>query len=374
VAATVTAPGNRSAKATPGGSVGAAALALLALALLGLIISVISGVLAAERSGSDGSAIAGDPYAVENFGAMYHDAAAVFGVNQYLLMAVHEDETNYGRSTLPGVHDGVNTAGCCAGPMQFSIVGRGGGTWGAYKDSYLQAKLERPASYPNRYEPHPNVYDSYDSIYAAAAYFKHLGAGPKLDAATFTALMSYKGRPPFSAPFALHDYLRAQELERESTLANGMAIGDTAPRTVARVIAVANWIAQQKLPYCWAAGHGPHPGPSTGTWCVTGDGRRVHSVNTVGLDCSGAVRWLLVLSGYPDPGGRSSYYYGSYLKSGSGQHVTFHYGPPRSGIGHIYATIDGRVWEASPAAPGALAGWSGSRPGTGYASGFMEGL
>jgi hypothetical protein len=371
VAATVTAPGGQSARAAPGASVGAAALALLALALLGLIISVISAVLAAEQSGPDGSTIAGDPYAAQNFGAMYRDAATVYGVNPYLLMAVHEDESNYGRSTLPGVHDGVNVAGCCAGPMQFSIVGRGGGTWAGYRDAYVKAKLQRPASYPSRHDPHPNVYDSYDSIYAAAAYFKQLGAGPKLDGATFKALTSYKGRPPASIPFAMHDYLRAQELERSSTLANGVAIGDTQPRTLARVVAVANWIDKQSLPYCWAGGHGPRPGPSTGDWCV---GHHVPGSSTVGLDCSGAVRWLLVLSGYPDPTGISSENYGRYLQPKDGQHVTFHYGPPGSGIVHIYATIDDRVWEASPAAPGGLAGWSGARTGTGYATGHVEGL
>ena len=143
----------------------------------------------------------------------------VYGVSPFLLMAVHENETDFSSSTLPGVRSGVNFAGCCAGPMQFSITGgasprrRGGGTWAGYRHAY-RARLARPASYPLRVRaPHPNVYDSYDAIYAAASYFHALGAGPRLDQRTYQALLSYKGMPPASIPYARHDYERALELE-----------------------------------------------------------------------------------------------------------------------------------------------------------------
>jgi hypothetical protein len=366
-ASVTTAPGASTGRA--GRVVSGAGLVLLPLALIGLMISVLSSVLAEQQSGQPGGGLGGDPYAVMNFGAMYRDAATVFGVNPYLLMAVHEDESDYGRSTLPGVHDGVNLAGCCAGPEQFSIVGGRGGTWAAYSDSFTKAKIQRPADYPNRHEPHPSVYDSFDAIYAAAAYFKALGAGPALDERTYNALLHWTGSPPSSIPYATKDYLRARVLESTAALVDGMPIGDTQPRTLQRVIAVANWIDQQNQPYCWSGGHGAKPGPSAGDWCIG-----THTTSLVGLDCSGAVRWLLVLSGYPDPGGISSENYGRYLQPKDGQHVTFHYGPPGSKIGHIYVTIDGRAWEASPAAPGALAGWSGARKGTGYATGHVEGL
>ena len=42
--------------------------------------------------------------------------------------------------------------------------------------------------------------------------------------------------------------------------------------------------------------------PIAGSYCWSADGRQVFGADERGLDCSGAVRWLLVLSGYTDPG------------------------------------------------------------------------
>jgi hypothetical protein len=194
-----------------------ALLALLCLLALALgLLGIVAGL-------SGGGAIppAGLPAGARPFLRIYEDAARVYGVSPFLLMAVHEDETNFSRSTLPGVASGVNSYGCCAGPMQFYIAagaspaaGGEGATWGAYRHAYRRARLPRPAAYPLRIErPHPNVYDSYDAIYAAALYFHELGAGPRLDARTFRALVSYKGSPPASIPYARRDFERARELE-----------------------------------------------------------------------------------------------------------------------------------------------------------------
>jgi hypothetical protein len=40
---------------------------------------------------------------------------------------------------------------------------------------------------------------------------------------------------------------------------------------------------------------------SPGSYCWSAAGAQVFGAPEAGLDCSGAVRWLLVLSGYPDP-------------------------------------------------------------------------
>src|SRR5574341_2461851 len=40
----------------------------------------------------------------------------------WLLAGVGSVESDHGRSRAPGVRSGVNRFGCCAGPMQFSIV------------------------------------------------------------------------------------------------------------------------------------------------------------------------------------------------------------------------------------------------------------
>ena len=194
-----------------------ALLALLALLALALgLLGIVAGL-----SGGGAISPAGLPASARPFLRIYEDAARVYGVSPFLLMAVHEDESSFSSSTLPGVASGVNFAGCCAGPMQFYIGGGGspavggeGATWGGYRHAYRRARLSRPASYPLRIEsPHPNVYDSYDAIYAAASYFHALGAGPRLDAGTFQALVSYKGSPPASIPYARQDYERARQLE-----------------------------------------------------------------------------------------------------------------------------------------------------------------
>jgi hypothetical protein len=90
-------------------------------------------------------------------------------------------------------------------------------------------------------------------------------------------------------------------------------------------------------PLLLGGGHGPQPGPSPGSGehCPAG---------TEGLDCSGAVHWLLVLSGYPDPGGLRSDLLGASYPSGPGQQVTIW-----ANIDHVFVTIDGRDWGTATA-------------------------
>jgi hypothetical protein len=67
----------------------------------------------------------------------------------WLLAGIGKVESNHGRSTAPGVRSGVNRHGCCAGPMQFSII-PAAPTWQG---------IARPGD---------NVYDPADAIPAAA--------------------------------------------------------------------------------------------------------------------------------------------------------------------------------------------------------------
>ena len=197
-------------------AVAALAAGLLALALLMAV--AISALLGGQSAPLPA---AGLPAGARPFLAIYADAAAVYRVNPYVLMAIHENESGFSSASQPGVADGINFAGCCAGPMQFLItggasaaIGGSGGTWAAYADAYRRARLPRPSSYPLRHvRPHPNVYDSYDAIYAAADYLHQLGAGAHLDGRTYHALLSYTGTPPASIPYAQHDFRRAKELE-----------------------------------------------------------------------------------------------------------------------------------------------------------------
>jgi hypothetical protein len=49
-----------------------------------------------------------------------------------VLAGIGKVESDHGRSGAPGVHAGLNRAGCCAGPMQFNLVNGPPSTWDAY--------------------------------------------------------------------------------------------------------------------------------------------------------------------------------------------------------------------------------------------------
>jgi hypothetical protein len=51
-----------------------------------------------------------------------------------LLAGIGKVETNHGRTNAPGVHTGINTFGCCSGPMQFNIRNGPPSTWDTYGD------------------------------------------------------------------------------------------------------------------------------------------------------------------------------------------------------------------------------------------------
>jgi hypothetical protein len=350
----------------------AALLALLALLLL--LAGLVS--LLSRQSGS-GISPAGLPAGARPFLRVYEDAARVYAVNRFALMAIHETETNYSQSTLPGVRSGVNFAGCCAGPMQFSVSsplnGGAGGTWGGYRHAYRKARLARPYTYPLRFErPHPNVYDSYDAVYAAAAYLRALGAGPRIDEHTFQALLSYTGVPPASLPYARHDYQRALELQalaqtaptagplplvpgmRARLLPNGLAAAPAgAPAAVKGMVAAANRISDR--PYLLR--HYPS------------------HLNNPSYDCSSSTSHVLWAGGRFGTAPRVS-----------GQ--LMHYGQPRPGSwvtiyahsGHAFLYIAGLRFDTSRYDTGPNAAESGPRwrqgprPLTGFAVRHPSGL
>jgi hypothetical protein len=53
-----------------------------------------------------------------------------------LLAGIGKVESNHGRSHAPGVRSGVNSFGCCSGPMQFNIRNGPPSTWDAYGDGH----------------------------------------------------------------------------------------------------------------------------------------------------------------------------------------------------------------------------------------------
>ncbi len=54
------------------------------------------------------------------------------GLSWTVLAGVGKVESNHGRARLPGVRSGLNSAGCCAGPMQFNQTDGPPSTWQKY--------------------------------------------------------------------------------------------------------------------------------------------------------------------------------------------------------------------------------------------------
>jgi hypothetical protein len=123
----------------------------------------------------------------------YHAASSGQGFGWRILAAIGKNESDHGRSSLRGVHSGLNFANCCAGPMQICVVSSCGNTWGAYGvDGNRNGRI--------------SPYEPADSIYTAAAVVRQLrrmfGAHPDLILAGYNAgpgnVMRYGGVPPFT--------------------------------------------------------------------------------------------------------------------------------------------------------------------------------
>ena len=230
-----------------------------------------------------------------------------------IVAAIHKIESDFGRSSLPGVHSGTNSAGA-AGPGQFLAS-----TWAIYGVD---------ASGDGR----PDIYSIPDSVFATANYLQASGAPGNWRAAIFA--------------YNHADWYIEEVLDTAARFGAGMyevctstagGLGEPPAGRLARVQYFAKWIEAQRIHYCWGGGHGPKPGPSPGSGEFCGPGVR-------GLDCSGAVRWLLVLAGYSDPGGLVSNELGAHYPAGRGAHVTIW-----SNVDHVFVEINGRDWGTSDA-------------------------
>ena len=143
------------------------------IAVLAAMIGGLSGTL-----GAPGAGISYEPsvYARGDippaYLVTYQAAGVAYGVGWEYLAAIGKIESDHGRGSAAGIRSGVNFAGCCAGPMQFSIIGSGGGTWGAY-------------GVDGDDDGRRDVYDPDDAIPAAANYLTASGAPADWDRALF---------------------------------------------------------------------------------------------------------------------------------------------------------------------------------------------
>ncbi|MCO1575896.1 bifunctional lytic transglycosylase/C40 family peptidase [Crossiella sp. SN42] len=144
-------------------------------AVITLVAAAIPGMLTAltgSTGGTPGDAALADIPA--DYLALYRTAATQCpGLDWSILAAIGKIETDHGRSPLPGVHSGHNSAGA-GGPMQFLQP--------TFDEVLRRHRLPSGgANPPSRYNPH-------DAIHAAAHYLCDSGArhGKDLYRAIFT--------------------------------------------------------------------------------------------------------------------------------------------------------------------------------------------
>jgi Peptidase family M23 len=142
---------------------------------------------------------------------LYNEAGRAFGVNPFLLAAIHKHETGF--STNPDTYR-INFAGCCIGAMQMNVTD---GTWRSVADAYRQA--ERPGDYPHPDTPHPQPTDDFDAIMAAAKLLRIKAGGRpirELDQTAWLAARNYNGAGPVAEAYATAVLQTAKEFERAS--------------------------------------------------------------------------------------------------------------------------------------------------------------
>lgn len=198
-------------------------------------------------------------------------------------------------------------------------------------------------------------YNPWDAIFAAARYLHASGAPGNWHDAIF----AYN-----HAEWYVQDVLEsAQKFDGSVVCVDAPVegLGDLPSDALERVEYVARWIESQRIHYCWGGGHGVKPGPDPGDYCWNSAGtEKMYGSSLNGLDCSGAVRWLLTLSGFDDPGGIESGLFVTAYKPGPGKVVTVW-----SNAEHVFIVINGRAWGTSS---------SNFAHGPGYADHTTEGF
>ncbi|MEW9553544.1 NlpC/P60 family protein [Nonomuraea sp. NPDC050783] len=109
---------------------------------------------------------------------LYKEFGKEIGVQWNILAAVGKRETDHGRSTLPGVRSGTNSAGA-AGPMQFLIS-----TWGGKARITMSTAFTGYASDGDG-DGIGDVYNPADAILGAARMLKRNGAPENVRQALF---------------------------------------------------------------------------------------------------------------------------------------------------------------------------------------------
>jgi hypothetical protein len=229
-----------------------------------------------------------------------------------ILAAINFVETNFGTNMGP------SSAGA-EGWMQFMPE-----TWETYGVDANEDGVKDPSN-------------PWDAIFAAARYLRASGAPGDWHGAIF----AYN-----HAEWYVEEVMEAAakyDGDVVCTTVPSSPLGELPAGAPQRIGYVARWIESKRIHYCWGGGHAARPGPDPGDYCWNAAGtERIHDPSLTGLDCSGAVRWLLVLTGYDDPGPLSSGDFAGAYPSGPGRYVTIW-----SNAEHVFVTINGHGWGTS---------------------------
>jgi hypothetical protein len=321
----------------------AARAAAIAAALIALPIVVILAV-AVALLGSSSPTTVGDAGGIPAvYVPIYQAAAGAYHVDPYVLAALHETESDYSRDAAAFV---PNSAGAL-GPMQFLPS-----TWASYSSAYRPIAAQRPAHYPHVCAPHGCITDDFDAIAAAAQYLHELGADTALDQRTLNALISYKGTPPASVPYAQETFKLAQQLQAANVSAGGSVLQPPSGPLLSRLITVADEIGAAHIPYCFGGGHVTPARPTHGIYCHNAANEHISGDAYEGLDCSSSVSMLLQTSGVSTPTLDSTEFM-SFGEPGQGREFTIW-----ANSDHVFVTIDERDWGTSDGVPYGGPGWA----------------
>jgi cell wall-associated NlpC family hydrolase len=196
---------------------------------------------------------------------LYRKAAQTCpGLDWAILAAIGKIETNHGRSRLPGVHKGENTAGA-GGPMQFL-------------QNTFNRVVSRHPTLPGDATTPPSRYNPHDAIYTAAAYLCDSGAR--------------NGRDLHSAIFAYNhaEWYVSQVLAQAEQYHSTPAAGANPAPSAAALQAINYAHGQLGLPYVWGGNGAELTELPSGQTQVRG-----------GFDCSGLTKAAYAAAGMEIP-------------------------------------------------------------------------
>ncbi|MFI0724318.1 NlpC/P60 family protein [Streptomyces sp. NPDC021224] len=194
--------------------------------------------------------------------ALYVDAARTCpGLDWTVLAAIGKIESDHGRSGLPGVRTGANSAGA-EGPMQFLPA------------TFTSVTARSPGG------PAPSPYDPHDAIYAAATYLCRSGAPTDLHQAVYA--------------YNHVEWYVSQVLTQAALYTSSSSLGAPASTAPAALEALNYAQGQLGLPYAWGA-----TGPTS-------------------FDCSGLTQSAYAAAGIVLPRtAQEQYHRGPHLPAGS---------------------------------------------------------